>query len=414
MALPAAARLGTMASAGKRAANVTDMAALTTTDADADAAALAASIAEDVLDEGDGDDLHEELGPGPRRSVMRSSLDLPFFILSEQELVEGVPALPRDQFQQLFAWLDGIIDALEEEKAVVLADFEGEMTGFGGELVTAAFMPTTLINRMDLSVTLRRGGYSMLCQQLRAGLLLDLRCEGGRYLCRRLMESEPIVKVIWGADGDLTSLRHQVFPAPLETASRSVIDAQLAFSPPHARLGMARMLERVPANFRAALPAKASVEFDQPHSWNRRALRWPLREFEARYAADDLHRLEAILATQEPPNGGYGSAFVLTGEIMARVENDPYGLAWLGNELGFFSRKPPGVQRRAKAVQLVRHLKTLPARMANNGFFPPWILPLEASLAHELAMEGVFIPADASFADDEPTGPLLEGPLLAH
>lgn len=350
-----------------------------------------------LLDEVDGRGSSDGLGPGPRRSVMRSSLDVPFFVVSDTELVEGVPALPREEFEELLSWLDGIADALEAERVVLLADFEGEMTGFGGELVTAAFMPTNVLDRRALTV--RRG--ASVRDQLRAGLLLDLRCEGGRQLTRRLMESEAIVKIIWGADGDITSLRHQVLPAPLETYSRAVVDAQLAFSQPHARLGMARMLDRVPWELKAALPNKTSVEFDMPHSWNQRALRWPLQSHEAKYAADDLHRLEAIVLTQMPPNGGYGEALVMTAEIMARVDSDPYGLAWLGNELNFFSRKPPGTQRRAKAVQLVRHLKTLPARMqlTNSSFFPAWVVSLEMSLVQELAMQGVVIPADASFAN---------------
>lgn len=345
----------------------------------------------------DLDDALEGLGTGPRQSLYRSSLDVPFFVVSATQLVEGVPALQDDEHEELLSWLDEIADALEQECAVLLADFEGEMTGFGGELVTAAFLPTAVLNRTDFSI--RRDGAK---GQLRAGLLLDLRCFGGRALCRRLMESQNVVKIIWGADGDLTSLRHQVFPAPLETYSRSVVDAQLAFSQPHMRLGMGRMLDRVPKEYKASLPNKASVEFDMPHSLNMRALRWPLQENEAKYAADDLHRLEAILITQVPPqDGGYAHAFVLTADIMARLDNDPYGLAWLSNELNFFSRKPAGTQRRAKAVQLVRHLKTLPARMAGHQFYQDfqWVAQLEAQLVHELATAGVVIPADASFAN---------------
>jgi len=337
----------------------------------------------------------EGVGPGALQSVTRSSLDAPFFVVSDTELVDGIPALPREHFEELICWLDSIVDSLEAERAVLLADFEGEMTGFGGELMTAAFLPTIVLDRTSLNV--RRNVSPM--EQCRAGLLLDLRCESGRRLTRRIMESDSIAKIIWGADGDLTSLRHQVFPVPLEVCSRAVVDAQLAFSPPHARLGMARMLERVPQHLRAALPDKASVEFDRPHSFNRRALNWPLREHEAAYACDDLHRLEAIVVSQIPPNGGYATAFVLTAEIMVGIDNDHFGLAWLGNELGFFSRKPPGVPRRAKAVQIVRHLKSLPFRMASNGFFPQWVVSLKASLEAELAMEGVFVPPDASFAN---------------
>jgi|Transcript_77084 hypothetical protein len=339
------------------------------------------------------------------RSVMRSSLDVPFIVVSELCLVEDLPPLPAEHFQDLLHALNGIVDELEAERAILLADFEGEMTGFGGELVTAAFLPTTTLERDGFRVGSKALSSLRHPDEPRAGLLLDLRCEAGRRLVRRIMQSEDVCKVIWGADGDLTSLRHQVLPAPLQISSRAVIDAQLAFSQPHARLGMARMLERVPRQLLEHLPDKACVEFDLPHSINRRALRWPLQCHEARYAADDLHRLEAILQSQVPPSGGYGSAMILTAEIMSRIEHDPFGLAWLGNELNFFSRKPPGTQRRAKAVQLVRHIKTLPARMmAYPVAFPPWVAGLEASLVAELASEGVFIPNDVSFASDPVVG----------
>jgi hypothetical protein len=389
----AAERLGAMACAGRPVAARTSSAD-GFRDGLEEAQDLAECLAEAVLEDEEDDDVFFEVSAGPRRSVMRSSLEVPFFVVSDVDLVDGVPALAHHDFEEFLQWLERIVTSLEEEHAVLLADFEGEMTGFGGELVTAAFLPTTVLDRQRLEV----------CQdaspdQLRAGLLLDLRCEGGRHLVRRVMESEAIAKVIWGADGDLTSLRHQVFPCPLETYSRAVVDAQLAFSPTYARLGMARMLERVPEKLKAALPNKTSVEFDMPHSWNRRALRLPLQNHEARYAADDLHRLEAILLSQYPPNGGYTAAFVQTAELMVRVDSDLFGLAWLGNELDFFSRKPPGTQRRAKAVQLVRHLKTLPARMTSNSFCPVWVFRLGASLEQELYMEGVVIPADASFAN---------------
>merc|ERR1719181_41309 len=101
---------------------------------------------------------------------MRSSLEVPFFVVSDTELVEGVPGLPRHDFEELISWLDSIVDALEAERVVLLADFEGEMTGFGGELVTAAFLPTSVLNRQDLTVVRDAQTFLEKGKQLRAGL----------------------------------------------------------------------------------------------------------------------------------------------------------------------------------------------------------------------------------------------------
>eukprot|EP00930_Biecheleria_cincta_P083780 TRINITY_DN73289_c0_g1_i1.p1 TRINITY_DN73289_c0_g1~~TRINITY_DN73289_c0_g1_i1.p1 ORF type:complete len:473 (+),score=95.98 TRINITY_DN73289_c0_g1_i1:42-1460(+) len=331
---------------------------------------------------------------GSTESSVVSSLEVSFVVVSESQLVETVPVLEQPDYEDLLDQLSAIVDALEVEQAVLLADFEGEMTGFGGELVTAAFMPSRSIDRHTLQAWPR-------VHVDRSGLLLDMRCRGGAELVRRVMESPRILKVIWGADGDLTSLRHQELPFCLGFRSSSVVDAQLAFSTPSARLGMARMLDRVPPEMTAQLPKKEWIDFDQPHSLNRRALRWPLREEEARYAVDDLHRLDIIVSTQIPDAGGYLPALQMTEQIVLRIENDPDGIVWLQNELVWFERKMPGVQRRSKAVQLARHIKSLRAKDAQLG--PTWrfIGSLEANLSAELLKDGVVIPADASF-DEAP------------
>lgn len=331
---------------------------------------------------------------GSTESAVMSSLKVSFVVVSESQLVETVPVLDQPDYEDLLEQLRAIVDALEAERAVLLADFEGEMTGFGGELVTAAFMPCRSIDRNTLQAWPR-------VQVDRSGLLLDMRCRGGAELVQRVMESPHILKVIWGADGDLTSLRHQELPFCLGFRSSSVVDAQLAFSNPSARLGMARMLDRVPQELIAQLPKKEWIDFDQPHSLNRRALRWPLREEEARYAVDDMHRLDIIVSTQIPEAAGYLLAFNMTEQIVLRIENDPDGIAWLQNELMWFERKMPGTQRRSKAVQLARHIKGLRAKDAQLGPTWRWIGSLEANLSAELLKDGVVIPADASF-DDTP------------
>ena len=42
------------------------------------------------------------------------------------------------------------------------------------------------------------------------------------------------------------------------------------------------------------LPSKDQIEWDACHSKNRRALRFPLEEKQARYVVDDTHRIEVL------------------------------------------------------------------------------------------------------------------------
>ena len=121
------------------------------------------------------------------------------------------------------------------------------------------------------------------------------------------MESPRITKLIWGADGDLISLRHQASLKSIRASS--VIDVQLGFSQPSRRLGMARMLESVPPRMMQGLPMKDhQINYD-PRARNMRCLRLPMNDRLACYSMDDLHRIEAILRTQTPPLGlGYARA----------------------------------------------------------------------------------------------------------
>eukprot|EP00747_Dinoflagellata_sp_TGD_P166960 gnl/TRDRNA2_/TRDRNA2_190584_c0_seq1.p1 gnl/TRDRNA2_/TRDRNA2_190584_c0~~gnl/TRDRNA2_/TRDRNA2_190584_c0_seq1.p1 ORF type:complete len:378 (+),score=54.89 gnl/TRDRNA2_/TRDRNA2_190584_c0_seq1:102-1136(+) len=331
-------------------------------------------------------------GADPERGWMWSSLDVPFLVVSDQQLVDGVAApSSEEEHQDTGRVLSAVVDAFEEERAVLLADFEGEMTGFGGVLETAAFMPTACLDRDYLEAR------PCVAPSV-AGLLLDLRCPVGLMLAKRIMGSTAIAKVIWGANGDLTSLCHQKLPHVLGVTSRSVVDAQLAFSPPNRRIGMARMLQRVPPQLLERLPQKESIDFDRAHAANRRALQLPLGNAEAHYAVDDLHRLEVILRTQQTPRGAYAQALAMTDQIMKGIEADPDGIEWLHVTKGWFDRKQ-GVQRQSTAVQLFRHILALRAKNADLGPAARFVGDLEAHIRAELAAVGVTVPADLSFAN---------------
>jgi len=328
--------------------------------------------------------------------VLHSSLGVPFALVSDIQLVAGIDALGRAECVAQAEALARTIKELEAERAVLLADFEGEMPGFGGELMTAAFLPTLAVDARTLDARTSPPEVQSAKGAAPAGLLLDLRAPAGRFACRRIMESPAIVKVIWGAHGDLTSLRHQELPHAFRIMSRGVVDAQLAFSRADRRMGMARMLSQVPQELLAELPKKDVIDFDGYHALNLRALALPLEMDQARYAVDDLHRLEAVLVSQMPAAGSYGEACAATEEEIRRIEDDPDGLAWLQSEMIFFERKY-GVPRQAKAVQLARHLMLLRSRGAEFGDQEPFVSSVEATVFEDLTRAGVQIPADLSF-----------------
>ena len=61
---------------------------------------------------------------------------------------------------------------------------------------------------------------------------------------------------MWGADSDFEGLMHQEIPIRLKVLPQAVVDVQLAFSSGERRLGMAKMLERLPKSFIERLPDK--------------------------------------------------------------------------------------------------------------------------------------------------------------
>lgn len=331
-------------------------------------------------------ELLEELA-GTVDCIARSSFAVPFIVVSDAELVEGVPVQSSEDQAALLARLEAIVAALEAERAVVLMDFEGEMPGFGGELTTAALLPTDVLDRDVLEAR-------PAPMKAPAGLLADLRSSAGRLVVRRVLESPAILKVGWGTDGDITSLRHQALPFALGFAPCVVVDAQLAFSSERERLGMARMLKRVPPELTEGLPGKACIDFDGPHSVNRRAMRLPLQREQAIYAVDDLHRLEAILRSQTPNDGGYPAALAVTDQICASIAEDAEGVEWLKQQVEWLKRMT-GLKRRAKAVQIVRHLTFL--RKRRDKRFPRKLDKSLKEVMAELEADGIRIPDDLSF-----------------
>jgi len=289
-----------------------------------------------------------------------SSLKTPFLVISPDALVENIPALDEDEFLQLVEAVEKYIEHLANTRAVVLADFEGEMPGFGGELVTACFQETVALHKETLQV---------LCPETPSpmpGLFIDLRDALGIRLVSKIMENPHITKIIWGAEGDLISLRFQYLPREMSIKSENVVDAQLAFSHPTRRLGMGRILTSVPPHLLEELPGKDVIDFDTCHANNQRALPLPLSTLAALYSVDDLHRLEAVLRSKIPistfsKDGGYRQPRDLTSKLTNELEHDRYGIAWLAKEEKWFL-KMKGNKSGSKAVQIKRHIKQLRLR----------------------------------------------------
>lgn len=245
-----------------------------------------------------------------------------------------------------------MVSVWEHENAVVLADFEGEQMGWGGEVLTAQFLRTDAIDR----TTLKPVTVASADGDVEPGLLVDMRSNVGIEVVRMVMENTSITKLIWGADGDLISLRYSLTFASSGINATRVVDVQLGFSVPGRRLGMARAIESLPRSATRGLPSKSQLEdrdFYAPQARNRRCVTFPMPPQFTRYSVDDLHRIEAILRAKRPPTGSYRHAESMTARTIADLDGARSGVEWLSNESRYFARKY-GQMKHTKAVQMAR------------------------------------------------------------
>jgi hypothetical protein len=231
--------------------------------------------------------------------------------------------------------------------------------GWGGELITAQFLVTEALD----SETLARTGHENNNEH--TGLFIDARCPQGAEQVRMIMESDHITKLIWGADADLVSLRHQgCLPAAAakyaSIRSTNVVDVQLGFSNETQRMGMARMIESVPSNnptIRRLSSKQLSPTFYSSFGKNKRCFPLPLSDKLALYSVDDLHRIEVILQTQDPHMRDYTEAKEKTRKIILSLESPSDSVVkWVDRERQFFGRKY-GSKKQEKAVQLARAVR---------------------------------------------------------
>lgn len=337
-----------------------------------------------------GDDARELL----ERFVFMSSLGCPFLVLAGCQMVEGVPSPTDGEMVRLLELAVGYVSSCESRESTVVADFEGEMPGHGGVLTTAQIQVTRAVDGSTLTpagAADGAGGHREL------GLLVHLEGEGRVGLLRRIMESARIVKIMWGVRGDCESLLYQHWPVQLAVTPEGIVDAKMAFLD----LGMGKMLAHVPPKHLEGLPQKEQIDFDSAHAANREALPLPLSVVAARYAVDDLHRIEAILMHKLPRSRSYVEARKSTDALLAAQRGDPCGLDSLQTELRWLEKRS-GVQRTVKAVSAKRHLLSLSLRRVEPAEGDRWGRALldkaERLAAAELRAAGVVVPPDLSFA----------------
>eukprot|EP00405_Crypthecodinium_cohnii_P007225 CAMPEP_0206421194 /NCGR_PEP_ID=MMETSP0324_2-20121206/1303_1 /ASSEMBLY_ACC=CAM_ASM_000836 /TAXON_ID=2866 /ORGANISM="Crypthecodinium cohnii, Strain Seligo" /LENGTH=574 /DNA_ID=CAMNT_0053885243 /DNA_START=261 /DNA_END=1988 /DNA_ORIENTATION=- len=305
--------------------------------------------------------------------LLRSSWNVPFLVVSNLDLVEEIPTPNAEEWKELIALCHTLVKQWIGRKCVVLADFEGEFMGMGGELVSAAFQRTLVVDSKALAPLLGSSATKEM------GLLLDLRCPEAIAVTKEIMESEDLCKAIWGADGDVTSLKYSPMINPLSISSVNVLDVQLGFSQDGRRLGMGTMLKRLPPKMVAGLPDKGlagGVDFTVAQARHLRSLDPPISLSAAQYAVDDLHRLEVVLRTQKPFEVNYRSARNRTMGIVHTICDEPH--AFLVPKMKSFMGKmtsASGDDRLATAVRVKRHMMALRHVMGSDEALYQALLP---------------------------------------
>jgi len=353
-----------------------------------------------ALDEGDGESIdaaedflwEEASGNGPLSSdlepfITHSSLLCPFLVISEAELVQGMQAPSPAQFSRIVELVNAYITKCEEQEVVMKADFEGEMPGHGGVLTIAQLQVTSTL---DSHTVAPRALPVQLSRTL--GLLIDLRTEPCITLLRRIMESPRITKLLWGASGDFQCLLYQALPVALRTRPAAVIDIKCGFH----SLGMAQMLTHLPPDRLVGLPNKEQIDFDSFHCMNRQALAPPISVHAAKYAMDDLQRIEIILRGKVPVGGSFLAAKDATDRMLQDLLADPCGLQALREELNRFQRRS-GPGKTVKAVEIMRHMVSLRYRGVELDPAQEFA-EAETLVRSHLDSAGVFIPDDLSFS----------------
>lgn len=340
------------------------------------------------------------------RATVKSSWGQSFLAVSMLPFASGVDPPSSVDSAQLIASATRIVDYWKRQNAIILTDFEGEMPGWGGELTVAQFLPTAAINA-DLDPMHLEGEPRNDVNLWGYGLLVDMRTPETMALVRRIMQSRSLTKLIWGCDGDLTSLRFQRSLPGGKTVGRNVIDIQLAYSELPCRLGMATMLTRVPLSIQEGLPRKGQNDYS-PHAMNKRVWHFPMLPELQLYAMDDLHRIECILRSQTPQEGSYYGAKRQTTQWLIELPKPSCAVEWIMRALSYRARNGmhDDARHQQKAVNIARaviHIKCVHG-VALAARDQPSLNDILEKMQHDCGFE---IPSDLSFGVSQEKEELL-------
>ena len=332
-------------------------------------------------------------------AFVKSSLGISFMVISDDihSFLESQLATTLALKTDIVAANSLVTEWESTEGLTLLTDFEGENMGWGGLLETAQFLPTKMMHPATLRVDCVNKPESITRFDL-PGLLVDTRGPEAAAIVKRIMESPKLTKLIWGADGDCTSLCHQ---NNLQARPVQVVDVQLGYSSPGKRLGMAGALEQVPWSFIKGLPCKdANPDKYNPQAHNKRCNELPCGREEELYAMDDLHRIEAIISTRAPTMRSFSQAKTMTDQLINDIYHPAGGLNWLRQESSYYGRKY-GLMKSKKAVQFARACVHIELVFGATLSAPEkhFITSVKQKIAPELRRLGVIV-KDLSFVGD--------------
>uniref|UniRef100_A0A7S4WAU1 CSD domain-containing protein n=1 Tax=Alexandrium monilatum TaxID=311494 RepID=A0A7S4WAU1_9DINO len=324
--------------------------------------------------------------------IVKSSVGCPFLVISDQQLVSTVPAPLDTEFRHLLGLANAYATGCDSRFAVLLARFEGEMLGHGGELVAAMFQMTRAVDTQVLAPLPMTLGMPTAM-----GLLVDMRSEPCLSIVRHIMTSVNITKVMWDALPACESLMYQQRPLLTGIRAAAVVDAKKAFRD----LPMSAMWVQVPKRLLSGLPRRDHVDTDALQAGNHRVIITPLSSRCAAHALDDIHRMEAIIRSKVPTGGLYAPAQEATDVMLSELVSDPHGLRSLGQQKGWFEASS-GARRTAHAVAIQRHIISLRNRRADLGAEQGVVEEMETEVVAALVRAGVTVPEDLSFSATVP------------
>jgi hypothetical protein len=342
--------------------------------------------------------------------IVYSSRGVAFYVLSEKTMVAGIQPPPTPStLAELVAhcaslYLGGVphAETVEDDEndendenkenidpnvplppvPDVWVDFEGEMLGYSGEMVSAQFLLRSG-SGSDSGSGSGSDSDSTPTPAPTPGLLVDMTSPTCIALAKRILECGSLRKIGWGIESDVASLMHQHTPVRLDIHPTNMVDAQLCtrFSASAARWhrkSLARALRDVsPRELLKGLPRKdGCIEWDACYARHTRAMPFPLTPEQCGYAIDDLHRIELVVTHSSSSRSSrhtnrlslsphpiseemWAAAARLSETVTDAIRTDMHGMDWLNCQITTYEtgmrKSHPIVKMLSRAVAMQRH-----------------------------------------------------------